>query len=126
MIWFEVDDALAVHEYVLSLNGGAVGIRDRGLLESALNRPQMLAHYEDEQDVIRFGVLYICSIILNHPFVDGNKRTGFLIGIAFMEINGFLFNAPQEETAVMIDAFAGKSVDEATLEMFIREHTVSV
>jgi death on curing protein len=125
VIWYEINDALTAHKYALSLNGGAMGIRDRGLLESALNRPQVLAHYEDEQDVIRLGVLYICGIILNHPFVDGNKRTGFLVGIAFMEINGFLFNAPQDETAVMIEAFAGKSINEATLELFIREHTVS-
>jgi death-on-curing protein len=126
VIWYEINDALSAHEYILSLNGGATGIRDLGLLESALNRPQMLAHYEDEQDVIRLGVLYICGIISNHPFVDGNKRTGFLIGIAFIAINGFLFNAPQAETAIMIEAFAGKSIDEATLEVFIRQHTVSV
>ncbi len=76
-IWLDQYDALYVHERLLTLNGGAAGIRDNGLLESALARPIQLVHYGEKSDIAELAAAYITGIVKNHPFVDGNKRVGF-------------------------------------------------
>ncbi|HYW41185.1 MAG TPA: type II toxin-antitoxin system death-on-curing family toxin [Terriglobales bacterium] len=73
-------DALAIHDRLLAVYGGAVGLRDRGLLHSALGRPRQHYAYANTSDAVEMAALYTVSIIRNHSFVDGNKRTGFMIG----------------------------------------------
>jgi len=92
-LWVEERDVIAIHDPLLALHGGAAGLRDRGLLESALARPRQHHAYAAKPDIVAMAALYTAGIVRNHPFVDGNKRTGFVIGVLFLELDGFDFKA---------------------------------
>ena len=85
-LWIEQREVLVIHERVLALHGGGQGLRDRALLESALARPQHHDAYAGS-DLVEMAAQYTAGIIRNHPFVDGNKRTAFVVGVVFLEIN---------------------------------------
>jgi len=107
-LWIVERDALALHGRLLLLHGGAKGLRDRGLLQSALARPRQHHAYTESADLIEMAALYTAGIVRNHPFVDGNKRTGFVVGILFLELNGFKVSATEEDaTQAMLDLAAG-------------------
>ena len=74
-VWIDERDALALHDRLLALHGGAAGLRDDGLLQSALARPQQHFAYAETTDIIDMAAAYTAGIVRNHPFVDGNKRT---------------------------------------------------
>ena len=95
-VWIDERDALALHDRLLALHGGAAGMRDDTLLKSALARPQQRFAYGGDVDVIDLATAYTAGIVRNHPFVDGNKRTGFVVGILFLELNGYRFTASEE------------------------------
>src|ERR1700677_4927717 len=101
-VWIDERDALTLHDRLLALHGGAAGLRDDGLLNSALARPQHQFAYNRDADIIDMAAAYTAGIIRNHPFVDGNKRTGFLVGILFLELNGYRFTATEEDAAQAI------------------------
>jgi death-on-curing protein len=90
-IWIGERDVLAIRNRLLALHGGASGLRDAGLLQSALARPQQHHADADSPDIPALAALYTARIVRNHPFVDGNKRTGFVAGVLFLELNGFDF-----------------------------------
>lgn len=116
-VWIEKRVVLAYHDMQLTEHGGSTGVRDGGLLESALARPQNLAAYANEAPTLhRLATAYAFGIVRNHPFVDGNKRTALVVAIAFLERNGILFAASQEETYfTFYDLAAGKiSEDQLT------------
>ena len=123
IIWITESDTLLIHERLLPLNGGAAGIRDRGWLQSALARPQQLHNYGDNPTIIDLAASYIMEIVKNHPFVDGNKRVGFGVGILFMEMNGHSFSASATAAADAILAVASSGLDEAGLGLFLRENS---
>ncbi len=124
--WIDARDARAVHDRLLVLHGGAAGTRDAGLLDSALARPRQLAAYGASVDVIDLAAAYTCGLIQNHPFVDGNKRSGFVIGILFLELNGARFTASEEAaTRAMMDLAAGRLGD-AGYAAFLREHVTTL
>ncbi len=104
--WVPLRTVLVVHEMHLARFGGASGIRDRALLESALARPQQVFHYGAERSLPRLATAYAYGIARNHPFVDGNKRTAFLTAALFLETNGCRIEAPEPEvvTAMMLTA----------------------
>ena len=90
-LWIEERDVLAIHGRLLALHGGGLGLpdqelRDRALLESALARPRQHYAYARTPDIIEMAALYTAGIVRNHPFVDGNKRTGFVIGVLFLSL----------------------------------------
>ena len=121
-IWIDERDARAVHDRLLSFHGGAPGIRDAGLLESALARPRQLNAYGETADLIDLAAAYTAGLIQNHPFIDGNKRTGFVIGILFLELNGGRFGASEEAaTRAVLDLAAG-AIDGAGYAVFLREN----
>ncbi|OYU77339.1 MAG: type II toxin-antitoxin system death-on-curing family toxin [Alphaproteobacteria bacterium PA3] len=125
-VWLEEAETLIIHDRLLDLHGGASGVRDRGLLHSALSRPKQYASYADHVDVIFLAALYTTAIIRNHPFVDGNKRTGFVMGILFLELNGCRFFAPEDVSAqAALSLTEGKS-DEVAFAQFLREFTTSI
>jgi len=111
-IWIDERDALALHDRLLALDGGAPGVRDMGLLQSALARPQQLYAYGDNPDIIDMAASYTAGIVRNHPFIDGNKRTGFLVGVLFLELNGVRFTATEESAAQTILSLAAGTLDE--------------
>ena len=107
-VWVEERDVLALHDRLLALDGGAEGVRDLGLLQSALARPRQLHSYGDHPGIVDMAAAYTVGIVRNHPFIDGNKRTGFVVGVLFLEINGYRFTATEEAaTQAMLSLAAG-------------------
>jgi death-on-curing protein len=121
-VWIDERDALALHDRLLALHGGAVGLRDDGLLKSALARPQQHFAYAESPDIVAMAAAYTGGIVRNHPFVDGNKRTGFVVGVLFLELNGYRFTASEEEAAQMVLELASGNLDEAGYIAFLRAH----
>ncbi len=121
-VWIETHDVLAIHDRLLALHGGKSGLRDRGLLESALARPRQHLAYADSPDLIEMAALYTAGVVCNHPFVDGNKRTGFVIGVLFLELNGFEFKASEEDTTQAVLSLAAGSLDEVRYGAWLREN----
>ena len=123
-VWVDRRDVLAVHDLLLSLHGGMAGLRDEGLLESALARAQQIWNY-GSPDKIEMATAYTSGIVRNHPFFDGNKRTGFVAGILFLELNGFRFTASEEDAAQAVLSLAAGQLDDAGYTSFLRANTVA-
>jgi len=118
-VWIDEHDALVLHDRLLALHGGAAGLRDETLLKSALARPRQHFAYAESADIIDMATAYTAGILHNHPFVDGNKRTGFVLGILFLELNGFRFTASEADAAkAVLDLAAGK-LDETSHSTFL-------
>ena len=118
-VWIDEHDALAIHGRLLALDGGLTGVRDRGLLQSALARPQQLQACGDNPDFAALGAAYTAGIIRNHPFFDGNKRTGFVVGVLFLEINGYNFTALEEDSAQAVLSLAEDTFDESAFASWL-------
>jgi len=125
-LWIEERDALAIHDRLLAIYGGATGLRDRGLLESALARPRQHHAYADASDVVEMAALYTAGIVRNHPFVvpfnGGNERTGFVVGVLFLELHGFDFKASEADATQAVMALAAGTLDEAGYAAWLREN----
>lgn len=119
-VWIEERDALAIHDRLLALHGGAEGLRDHTLLKSALARPLQHFAYAESPNIFEMAAAYTGGIIRNHPFADGNKRTGFVVGILFLEVNGYRFDASQQEAARAVLELASGNLDEAGYTAFLR------
>ncbi len=119
--WVDASDALAIHTQLLMRHGGASGIRDAGLLESALARARQQFAYASP-DIIEMATAHTAGIVKNHPFVDGNKRTGFVVGVLFLELNGFDFTASEAEAAQAVLELAAGTIDETGFALFLRDH----
>ncbi len=113
---------LAFHAECIRAHAGSDGVRDDGMLESALARPQQLFHYE-KSDLLRLAAAYAVGIAKNHPFVDGNKRTAFLAATVFLERNGVAFGAEPGAAAVFTIGVADGSLDEAAFAAWLRDNT---
>lgn len=122
-IWIEERDVLAIHDRLLAAHGGRPGLRDEGLLQSALARPLQYRAYADQSNVIEMAALYTAGILRNHPFVDGNKRTGFVTGVLFLELNGFSFMASEEDATQAVLGLAGGTLDEAAYTAWLRANS---
>jgi death on curing protein len=119
--WVDPDIVLDIHEEQLALFGGPSGLRDPGLLQSALDRPRNRFVY-GEVDLAALAAAYAFGIARNHPFVDGNKRTAFATMIVFLGLNDIAFApVPAEATAVILSLAAGE-IDEEGLTCWIREN----
>jgi death-on-curing protein len=123
-VWLDEGDALAVHERSLVLHGGASGLRDAGLLESALARARQIEAYDEAADVVDLAVAYTAGIVRNHPFVDGNKRTGFVLEVLFLELNGVVFTATEAAAARAVLDLAASAIDDEGYAAFLRENIV--
>jgi death on curing protein len=121
--WLNAEVLLAVHDEQLAEHGGAAGIRDRGLFDSAMARAPNLAHY-GEPDVGGLAAAYGCGLARNHPFVDGNKRTAFVAVELFLACNGHDLNANDEDCVLTMLAVADGSLEESAFADWIRRHTV--
>jgi death-on-curing protein len=113
-IWLDVTDVGAYHAEQIAEHGGGAGLRDRGLLESALARPLNLAAY-GKPTAFELAAAYAFGIAKNHPFVDGNKRVAFVASITFLELNGWKFVAAEEDAAIAFLGLAGGKVTEQDL-----------
>jgi death on curing protein len=112
--WLEIQAILILRHESLEEHGGLDGIRDRGLLESAMGRPANLFHYEQVTNLPRLAAAYGYGIARNHPFNDGNKRAAFMAAVLFLRINGLKFHAPQVlATQTILQLAAGDLSEEA-------------
>ena len=111
----------AIHDEQLAIYGGASGLRDEGMLESALDRPRNKRSYE-HADLADLAAAYAFGIARNHPSVDGNKRDSLLALYTFLGVNGIDFDVPEAEAAAMILALASGEVDEDGLTRWIRDN----
>jgi death-on-curing protein len=121
-IWVERATVLIGHAESLAAHGGASGIRDAGLLDSALARPLNLNAYDPDADAAALAAAYAFGIIRNHPFVDGNKRTAFLTAALFLELNGFRFVASEADVIIRTLALAASEIGEAEFAAWLREN----
>ena len=119
--WLSKTVVLAMHERLLADHGGSPGLRDPGLLDSALARARQLYAY-GKPDTCDLAAAYAAGIIRNHPFVDGNKRTGFMSAYLFMAENGLQLTVPEVEVVQTVTLLAASEIDEAAFASWLREH----
>lgn len=123
--WLTAEYIKALHSESIAMFGGGDGVRDAGLLESALERPKNLHAYGERPTIHQLAAAYGFGIIKNHPFLDGNKRTGDLAIRAFLFRNGYLYEPDEAEEASTIIAVAAGELDEAGLADWIAANTVA-
>ncbi len=121
-VWIDERDIVAVHDRLLALHGGLAGLRDRGLLESAVARPRQHYSYGENVNLVDLAALLTVAIVKNHPFVDGNKRAGFVAGALFLEMNGFEFKGVEEDVIRTVFALAAGDLDEAGYAKWLRSN----
>ena len=123
IVWLLEDAVRAIHQRQIAEHGGSSGLRDEGLLISALARPQnLLAYSEREPDLAAPAAGYAFGIARNHPFVDGNKRTALVAARTFLRLNGVDLHASQEEKHLTFLKLGEGSVSEEQLAEWIRQH----
>jgi len=120
--WIDKQALLMLHSESLAEHGGLSGIRDEGLLDSALARPQNLIAYAPDADIAALAAAYGTGVARNHPFADGNKRAAFLSVGLFLAVNGWrLVATPIEATQIMLGVASGELEEEA-FAAWIRDH----
>ena len=117
-VWVLPESVHALHEQLLAAFGGATGIRDQGLLASALMRPENRFAYA-EPSLFELAAAYAFGLAKNHPFVDGNKRIGFAVAILFLEINGCAFHAAEADATIRMLALAAGEMSEASFARWL-------
>lgn len=121
--WIKESSVLAIHDAQLAEHGGMPGVRDMSLLLSALARPQNLVSYGSlEPDLADLAAAYAVGITRNHAFVDGNKRTGLVVALSFIQKNGYLVQPNQRDAVNTILAVADGKLSEAELAQWFRSY----
>lgn len=118
--WLTREVVLAVHEEMIGRFGGLSGVRDEGLLDTALNRPLHLYAYE-KPSLFDMAATYAHGIVKNHPFLDGNKRTGFMAAYVFLGANGLDLEAPEEEAVERTLALAAGAIRASTFAAWLKK-----
>lgn len=124
-IWLDLAVLRAAHEEQLLEHGGAAGIRDEGLLESAAARPRHLSAY-GSPDIADLAAAYGYGIAKNHPFIDGNKRTALVAIETFLWLNGMELNATDADCVMTILSLAAGEMEEDALANWIRRHSTGI
>ena len=119
--WLTRRIIIAIHDEQLAIHGGASGLRDEGMLESALDRPRNRCAYE-QAELAELAAAYAFGIARNHPFIDGNKRTSLLALYTFLGVNGIDFVVAEADAAAIILALAAGEVSEESLTRWIRDN----
>lgn len=124
-VWITDTDAIACHDTQIAVHGGLPGIRDAGMLSSALARPTMKAQY-GEADLSVLAAAYAFGIARNHPFLDGNKRTALVVSEAFLFLHGHELSASDEEVVIVFRDLAAGELTEEMLAAWFRLHLVAL
>jgi death-on-curing protein len=123
-IWIRQDVVLAMHEEVLMLHGGPEGVRDLGLLESALARPNNLfAYSEQEVSIARLAAAYAKGIVASNPFLHGNERTAFTVSLTFLKLNGLEVTATKEDRVLTFWRLAAGEISEEQAAQWFERNT---
>jgi death-on-curing protein len=124
--WPSKESLIVLHDRSIALHGGARGLRDEGLLESALARPANLFHYEGVDDICVLAATYLVAVASNHPFADGNKRAAFSAAGLFLRLNGRRLIAEQADAARAVLAVAAGQRDIDEIANWIRLRSIAV
>ena len=119
--WVAASVVLAIHDEQLAEHGGGAGVRDQGLLDSALSRPRNLFAYENA-GMPQLAAAYAYGICKNHPFIDGNKRTSLVVAELFLALNGQALDAADVECVIVWQKLAAGEVDEKGLSQWFAQH----
>jgi len=122
-LWLSERMVLAIHQEAIAQFGGSEGVRDAGLLDSALNKPRQTHAYSDSPTLFELAASLCEGIAHNHPFVDGNKRTALLAARAFLFLNGWAFEPEERDEVETMVAFATRSIDTAQMAAWFRQHS---
>jgi death-on-curing protein len=123
-LWMDVRDALIAHDLELTAHGGSAGVRDAGLLDSALAGPKNIWAYSDSAPSLAvLAAAYAFGISSNHPFVDGNKRTALVVSFAFLDVNGHEVTASQEDAFLTILGLAAGEISEPELALWFARNS---
>lgn len=123
-VWIRQDVVLRMHEEALLLTGGPEGVRDLGLLDSALARPKnLLAYSQEAPSLAQLAASYAKGIVANHPFVDGNKRTAFTVAVTFLKLNGLQLTASKEDRVLTFWGLAAGEITEDQLAQWFQLNT---
>ena len=123
-LWLDLSTALGIHEMMIAQYGGSSGVRDMSVLESGLMRPRNRFHYGTE-DLHELAGGYAFGVVRNHPFVDGNKRTGFMLSAVFLELNGWELTAPEAEAVTFTLGLADHTVSEKRYGDWLRDNSMA-
>jgi death-on-curing protein len=118
-VWVLREVVFMLHEQSLAKFGGSAGIRDEGLVDSALGKPENLFAY-GKPTVFDLAASYAFGLVKNHPFIDGNKRTGFITAVLFLELNGYKFQASEVDAAVRTLALAAGEMTESAYAEWLK------
>ncbi len=121
-VWPTIAVVLAIHDEQIAEHGGSAGLRDRGLLEAALHRPQAHIAYGGNPDIAHLAAILAHGLARSHAFVDGNKRVSAVVAELFLELNGYVLTAEDSELVATWHAMAAGQMDETTLANWIRVH----
>jgi death-on-curing protein len=121
-VWLLQSAVVAAHNMMIARFGGADGIRDKGLIESALVRPTDLYHYDRCSEFSKLAAAYASGIIQNHPFIDGNKRTGFIAAYMFLDLNGLTLQADEITATAMTLSLAASEINEEEYAKWLEEN----
>ena len=120
--WIDLSVVLAIHEQQIAEHGGSLGIRDLGMIESALWRPQNLLLYNDP-DIFDLAAAYGYGLAQNHGFIDGNKRTAYVVTRLFLVLNGYDISASEIEKVITFENVGKGEIDQAALASWLRSHS---
>jgi death-on-curing protein len=123
-IWVRREVVVAFHDRLIAEHGGAGGIRDEAMLESALARPQNLIAY-GKPNLFDLAACYAFGLVKNHPFVDGNKRIGFAVAVLFVELNGWRFAASEVEVVLRTLALAAGEISESSYAEWMKDNSAA-
>ena len=121
-VWVFREVVLILHEQSLAQFGGSAGVRDEGLLDSALGRPQHRFAY-GKPTLFDLAASYAFGLVKNHPFIDGNKRTGFIVAVTFLELNGLRFGASEVDATVRTLALAAGEMSETAYSAWLKANS---
>jgi len=123
-VWIENEEARIIHQLQLTEHGGASGIRDQGLFESAMDRPKNLFAYSDPAPTLfQIAAAYAFGLAKNHAFIDGNERTAFVVCLSFLKQNGIVINASPEMRYLTFYALAAGDLTEAELGEWLQQNS---
>ena len=122
--WVPEAAVRAMHAELIAGHGGAEGLRDPGLLSSAVARPKNRRAYGRSSSIFELAAVYGTGMVRNHPFIDGNKRVALMVIYAFLEMNGYRLEAPEVEAVGMMLALAAGETDEGSLSRWLKRYSV--
>jgi death-on-curing protein len=125
-VFLTLDEILEIHKDQIDRHGGSLGLRDMHLLESAIGMPMTgFGELYLHNDIFEMAAAYLFHLVQNHPFVDGNKRTGAVVAFVFLKMNGFTLSAVQHDYESLVRSVAQGKVDKTTIAKFVRAHCKS-